>query len=121
MTLEEVAENHGLTPEGVDYALKQYQIVICEITHGMMSKLSYDAKDIIRVAQERWCDLKEQEAIKPYMDYDGQDVWRCGKCGNSLMHPSYYESDEDAKNYIKYCSHCGRKIKWNNKEDEDGT
>ena len=56
--------------------------------------------------------LKEQEAIKPYMDYDGQDVWRCGKCGNSLMHPSYYESDEDAKNYIRYCSHCGRGVKW---------
>ena len=56
--------------------------------------------------------LREQEPIKPYMDYDGQGVWRCGKCGNSLMHPSYYESDEDAKNYIRYCSHCGRKVKW---------
>ena len=57
--------------------------------------------------------LKEQEAIKPYMDYDGQDVWRCSKCGNSLMHPSYYESDENAKNYIRYCSHCGQAVKWN--------
>ncbi len=55
--------------------------------------------------------LREQEAVKPYMDYDGQDVWRCGECGNSLMHPSYYESDEDIKNYIRYCSHCGRKVK----------
>lgn len=64
MKLEEVAENHGLTPDGVDYALTQYQIVLCEITHGMLSKLSYDAKDIIRIAQERWCDtcdLKERE------------------------------------------------------------
>lgn len=63
MKLKEIAENHGLTPEGVDYALTQYQIVICEITHGMMSKPSYDARDIIRTAQERWCDtcdLKEQ-------------------------------------------------------------
>lgn len=67
MTLEEVAENHGLTPEGVDYALRQYQIVINEITHGMLSKLSYDAKDVIRIAQERWCDtcdLKEQEECR---------------------------------------------------------
>lgn len=56
--------------------------------------------------------LKAQEAIKPYIDYDGQDVWRCGKCGNSLMHPSYYESDEDAKNHIRYCSHCGQAVKW---------
>lgn len=66
MKLKEIAENHGLTPEGVDYALTQYQIVICEITHGMMSKLSYDAKDIIQMAQERWCDtcdLKEKEPL----------------------------------------------------------
>lgn len=64
MTLEEIAENHGLTPEGVDYALTQYQIVLCEITHGMLSKPSYDAHDIIRTAQERWCDtcdLKKRE------------------------------------------------------------
>lgn len=62
MKLKEIAENHGLTPEGVNYALTQYQIVICEITHGMLSKLSYDAKYIIHTAQERWCDtcdLKE--------------------------------------------------------------
>ena len=56
--------------------------------------------------------MKAQEAIKPYMDYDGQDVWRCGKCGNSLMHPSYYEADEDAKNFIRYCSRCGKAVKW---------
>lgn len=56
--------------------------------------------------------LKEQEPVKPYMDYDGQDVWRCGECGNSLMHPSYYDCDNDAKNHIRYCSHCGRAIAW---------
>ena len=64
MTLAQIAENHGLTPEGVDYALRQYQIVMCEITHGAMSKLSYDAHDVLRVAQDRWCEtceLKEEE------------------------------------------------------------
>lgn len=74
MKLKEIAENHGLTPDGVDYALSQYQIVINEITRGMMSKLSYDAKDIIRMAQERWCDtcdLKEQEAVEPkWIDFE---------------------------------------------------
>lgn len=75
--------------------------------------------DFVQVALINAIELmKEQEAIKPYMDYDGQDVWRCGKCGNSLMHPSYYESDEDSKNYIRYCSHCGRKVKW---DDGKGT
>ena len=64
VTLEEVAERWGLTPEGVDYALKQYQEIICEITHGMLSKLSYDAKDVLRLAQDKWCetcDLKVKE------------------------------------------------------------
>ena len=59
MTLEEVADNHGLIPEGVDYALRQYQIVISEITHGLLSKLSYDAHDVLRCAQERWCETCE--------------------------------------------------------------
>ena len=107
MKLKEIAENHGLTPEGVDYALTQYQIVISEITHGMMSKLSYDAHDVIRVAQERWCDtcelLKEQEAVEPEFDsLDGSvGRWRCGSCHISLgaVRPPY-------------CWHCGKAVKW---------
>ena len=79
MTLEEVAENYGLTPEGVDYALKQYQIVLCEITHGVLSKLSYDAKDVIRIAQERWCDtcdLKEREEETETIRCEDCKFWR---------------------------------------------
>ena len=66
MTLEEVAERWGLTPEGVEFALQQYKTVICEITHGMLSKLTYDAKTVLDVAQERWCetcDLKNEGPI----------------------------------------------------------
>lgn len=101
MKLKEIAENHGLTPEGVDYALTQYQIVICEITHGILSKLSYDAKDIIRTAQDRWCDLcdlKEQEAVKPI---ERNGFYYCGACRYALM-----------TNHQKYCSDCGKKVKW---------
>ena len=112
MTLEEVAENHGLTPEGVDYALRQYQIVICEITREMMSKLSYDAKDVIRMARERWCDTCElKEPVKPElrMSKHGFKQWIvCGNCYGKI-----YGGDD-------YCRHCGRKIKWSNKENEDG-
>ena len=63
MTLKQIAEKHGLTLDGVDYALSQYQIVVYEITHGLLSKLSYDAKDVLEIAQERWCetcDLREE-------------------------------------------------------------
>lgn len=62
MTLKQIAENYGLTPEGVVYALRQYQIVMTEITHGMLSKLSYDAHDVLRYAQERWCDTCDLKA-----------------------------------------------------------
>lgn len=115
MTLKEVAENHGLTPEGVDYALRQYQIVICEITREMMSKLSYDAKDIIRMARERWCDtcdLKEQEPVEPiktkklFLIFDSEianDAFYCGNCRHELDHCEKWG----------YCPRCGKKVKWN--------
>ena len=110
MTLEEVAENHGLTQEGVDYALRQYQIVMCEITHGMMSKLSYDAKDVIQVAQERWCDtcdLKERDEetnVKQFWtDVYGEYANKC-KCG-AMWIPIY-------GTYSNYCPGCGRMVKW---------
>lgn len=65
-TLKEVAENYGLTPDGVSFALDQCQKVICEITHGRMSKLSYYADDILRVANEIECDYCEiKEAQEP--------------------------------------------------------
>lgn len=56
--------------------------------------------------------LKEQEAVEPYMDFDGHDVWRCGKCGATIFHIYHNASDEDAKNYAKFCRHCGRSVKW---------
>lgn len=65
ITLEGICEKYGLTKESVDYALSQYGLVINEITHGLLSKLTYDAKCIIQTAQERWCDtcdLKEKES-----------------------------------------------------------
>ncbi len=108
MKLEEIAENHGLTPEGVDYALTQYQIVICEITRGMLSKLSYDAKDIIRTAQERWCntyDLKEQEPVTMKLSYFS---YICSGCGSEID----CEFIEYTGGKIKFCPYCGRKVKW---------
>lgn len=87
-----------------DYAMKMVQVYY--LTGGY--------PDFSRLLKGGLINADASEAIEPYMDYDGQNVWRCGKCGNSLMHPSYYESDGDLKNYIKYCNHCGKKVKWNN-------
>ena len=65
MTLEELAENYGLTSGGVEFALQQYQTIICEITHGMLSKLTYDAKFVLQVAQERWCETCDLKTDGP--------------------------------------------------------
>lgn len=109
MNLKEIAENHGLTPEGVDYALTQYRIVICEITHGMLSKLSYDAKDIIRTAQERWCDtcdLNKQEPVEP----DGENF---GECGYTLHRINYDGPDKELRHeWFRFCPACGKAVKW---------
>jgi hypothetical protein len=77
LTLKKVAENHGLTKESVDYALSQYQIIISEITHGMLSKLSYDAHDVLAYAQDRWCETCE---LKQPDDLDRVRVVRCSDC-----------------------------------------
>ena len=54
-TLEQVAADYGLTPDGVSFALEQYQKVICEITHSRMSKLSYYADGLLSVANDVRC------------------------------------------------------------------
>lgn len=78
MTLKQVAEKYGLTQDGVDYVLNQYGIVISEITHGLLSKLTYDAYDVIQCAQERWCETCElAKAQEPRLvtidDFEGAD------------------------------------------------
>lgn len=64
ITLEGICEKYGLTKEGVDYALSQYGAVICEITNGLLSKLTYGAEYIVQTAQERWCDTCDLKAEK---------------------------------------------------------
>ena len=77
LTLKKVAENYGLTKEGVDYALCQYQIIISEITNGMLSKLSYDAHDVLAYVQDRWCETCQ---LKQPNDQDMVRVVRCLDC-----------------------------------------
>ena len=79
--IEKTALDYGLTPDGIEFALQQYQKVICEITHSRMSKLSYYADDILRVANEVWCDYCEiKEAQEPrVMTSDEIDTLKNGE------------------------------------------
>ena len=56
LTLKKIADKYGLTKEGVDFALSQYQDVIYEITNGRMSKLCYYSTDILAVADACRCE-----------------------------------------------------------------
>ena len=110
LTLKKVAENHGLTKDGVDFALSQYQIVISEITHGMMSKLSYYAKDILQVAQDRWCDTCE---LKQPDEPDRVKVVRCMDC--IFWEPENAEEGDSyghCRNYYAPCQNQQTDINW---------
>ena len=56
--------------------------------------------------------LKAQEPVAPSMDYDGQDVWRCGSCGATLFHLSHTQADENQQNCVRFCRYCGKAVKW---------
>ena len=104
--LGKICEDHGLTPEGVEFALTQYQKIICEITHGMMSKLNYYAKDILQMAQERWCDTCElKEAQEPVEPLEAEHTVfgtnkACPVCEKYLFPAGLF------------CPHCGRRLDW---------
>ena len=52
-TLKKVAQDYGLTPDGVRYALSQYQKVIEELTGGMLSKLNYTSEAVCECVKAR--------------------------------------------------------------------
>ena len=56
--------------------------------------------------------MNKIKEVEPKLDYNGRTVWRCGECGNVIFHPAGNDSDEDNMNHYKYCSHCGKPIKW---------
>ena len=101
--LASISEYHGLTEDGVDYALRKYQKIISHITHGRLSKLSYNADDVIRMVDDLQCedcDLKEPVLVenqRTEMDVEGRD---CGICENWVSVQ------------YNYCPFCGRRLKW---------
>ena len=52
-SLKKLGDDYGLTPEGVRHAIEVYQDIICEITGGLLSKLTYDADIILEKAEKK--------------------------------------------------------------------
>ena len=96
------------TPEDAMGHLKEYiSMVRKRIQNAIEEKILYGEQND-----------EGTESVKPVLDFDGKDVWRCGKCGATIFHPENTQADEDEKNYNKYCRKCGREVKWN---DEAGS
>lgn len=51
-----ISREYSCKPYEVLWMLDNYQRVICDITHGFLSKPCYDAETILRVAKDKWCD-----------------------------------------------------------------
>lgn len=91
---------------------------IAEYFRGCRNNASFASKaenhfwELQNAASESAELLKAQEPVKPYIDYDGQDVWRCGSCGATLFHLSHTQADENEQNCVKFCRYCGKAVKW---------
>lgn len=95
--LKKLGDDYGLTPEGVRHAIEAYQDIICEITGGRLSKLTYDADYVLEETEKYYEQKYTNKAVwkgwtKSYYkgcDDDDEPIW--GKC-------TYY-----------ICSNCGRR------------
>ena len=75
--------------------LIEEEIRVCELVNQGYRTIDLPAlRDILAL-------LKDQEAVKPrYIDGKRNHFIKCGKCNTDLMRG------------MKYCSQCGKAVKW---------
>ena len=67
-SIEKLGTDYGLTPEGVCHAIETYQTIICEITGGKLSKLTYDADYILEQAKQIDYRMCADSMLKMWME-----------------------------------------------------
>ena len=76
MAMCETLENYGISandPLGnLTYVLEQYQKIICELTHSRLSKLTYNATDVMALIDDLQNDAI-QEAVKEALKEQADD------------------------------------------------
>lgn len=95
---------------GLECCLKTDSMVECQITECPYHECREACTEMLM--KNVLSLLKAQEPVKPYIDYDGQDVWRCGSCGATLFHLSHTQADENEQNCVKFCRYCGKAVRW---------
>lgn len=66
--------------------------------------------ETMKLISETIAMLKEQEAVKPYIDIDEA---KCPICKVKLTRQELLGDDVLFEDFYDYCPHCGRKVKWN--------
>ena len=71
-------------------------------------KRMYTPDLISREDRPEWCPLKEQEAVEPTINEYGEAYCICGENVGIIPNSKNLPSVRS-----KYCSECGRRMKWN--------
>ena len=81
-----------------------------EIGAFITGRLEYgQAKNFLEFLDEASAMLKEQEAVKPYIDIDDA---KCPICKVKLTRQELLGEDVLYEDFFDYCPRCGRKVKW---------
>ena len=76
MAMCNTLENYGISASdpliNLTYVLEQYQKIICELTHSRLSKLTYNATDVIALINDLQND-DIQEAVKEALKEQADD------------------------------------------------
>ena len=68
-----------------------------------------DYKGIMEYIDDAIALLKEQEAVKPYIDIDEA---KCPICKVKLTRQELLGDDVLFEDFFDYCPNCGRKVDW---------
>ena len=76
-----------------------------------LERLIEDLEDLMLPdhAVKRTLDYLKKELIAPTRD--GDDGWKCGKCGGTVGWYTYGHCEGDATKF-DYCPNCGKAVKW---------
>lgn len=85
--------------DGLVFALEQYQILVCELSHGNLSKLTYYADDLIKVFRE----YEERKCVLLPVDTTTRDSFYCSEC--------HHVFNKNEFRYIyNFCPCCGARF-----------
>lgn len=112
--LRSILEEYGIeSVVALKYIIEQYQKVICEITHGRLSKLTYPAEIVIDTEKDVNREYYEKEFEK-YGEWITSQLakptkeWKCTACQGLIMLPVFTNDC-----YYDYCPNCGARMRGN--------